>query len=141
MRYFDSGHDRKNGSERETGFEPATLCLGSRCSTPELLPRECCNGYWCGDTLVSILPNDYSKRAWEASTLPLSYTRKGERSHEFVTDPLKKFTTSRSAGTSSRTTILYHIMPRTSLRRKPSRRGSTHAATQTCSLTKSQTRL
>jgi len=25
--------------------------------------------------LVSILPNDYSKLAWEASTLPLSYTR------------------------------------------------------------------
>ena len=24
--------------ERETGFEPATFCLGSRCSTPELLP-------------------------------------------------------------------------------------------------------
>ena len=30
------------GSERETGLEPATLCLGSRCSTAELLPRECC---------------------------------------------------------------------------------------------------
>ncbi len=25
--------------ERETGFEPATTCLGSRCSTTELLPR------------------------------------------------------------------------------------------------------
>ena len=25
--------------ERETGLEPATLCLGSRCSTTELLPR------------------------------------------------------------------------------------------------------
>ena len=25
--------------ERETGFEPATLCLGSRCSTTELLPQ------------------------------------------------------------------------------------------------------
>ena len=24
--------------EREKGFEPSTLCLGSRCSTPELLP-------------------------------------------------------------------------------------------------------
>ena len=24
--------------ERETGIEPATLCLGSRCSTAELLP-------------------------------------------------------------------------------------------------------
>ena len=25
--------------ERETGFEPATLCMASKCSTPELLPR------------------------------------------------------------------------------------------------------
>ena len=25
--------------ERETGFEPATTCLGSRCSTAELLPH------------------------------------------------------------------------------------------------------
>jgi len=25
--------------------------------------------------LVSIPPNDYSRLAWEASTLPLSYTR------------------------------------------------------------------
>ena len=24
--------------ERERGFEPPTLCLGSRCSTPELFP-------------------------------------------------------------------------------------------------------
>ncbi len=24
--------------ERETGLEPATLCLGSRCSTTELVP-------------------------------------------------------------------------------------------------------
>ena len=24
--------------ERETGIEPATLCLGSKCSTTELLP-------------------------------------------------------------------------------------------------------
>ncbi len=28
------------GSEREMGFEPTTLCLGSRCSTPELLPHK-----------------------------------------------------------------------------------------------------
>jgi hypothetical protein len=42
-----SGYDSEKGSERETGLEPATLCLGSRCSTTELLPRECCNGYWC----------------------------------------------------------------------------------------------
>ena len=75
MRYFDSGHDGKNGSERETGLEPATLCLGSRCSTTELLPRACWDGYWCPGALVSILPNDYSGSAWEASTLPLSYTR------------------------------------------------------------------
>ena len=26
--------------ERETGFEPATTCLGSRCSTAELLPHD-----------------------------------------------------------------------------------------------------
>jgi hypothetical protein len=26
-------------TERETGLEPATLCLGSKCSTTELLPR------------------------------------------------------------------------------------------------------
>ncbi len=26
--------------EREMGFEPTTLCLGSRCSTPELLPPD-----------------------------------------------------------------------------------------------------
>ena len=26
------------GLEREKGFEPSTFCLGSRCSTPELLP-------------------------------------------------------------------------------------------------------
>ena len=26
--------------EREKGFEPSTLCLGSRCSTPELLPPQ-----------------------------------------------------------------------------------------------------
>ena len=25
--------------ERETGFEPATLGMGGRCSTPELLPH------------------------------------------------------------------------------------------------------
>ncbi len=25
--------------ERETGFEPATLGMGGRCSTPELLPQ------------------------------------------------------------------------------------------------------
>lgn len=34
-------------SKRETGLEPATFYLGSRRSTTELLPRECCNGYWC----------------------------------------------------------------------------------------------
>jgi hypothetical protein len=28
----------KSYLERETGIEPATLCLGSRCSTAELLP-------------------------------------------------------------------------------------------------------
>ncbi len=28
----------KSCLERETGIEPATLCLGSRCSTAELLP-------------------------------------------------------------------------------------------------------
>ncbi len=27
--------------ERETGFEPATFCLGSRYSTTELLPLGC----------------------------------------------------------------------------------------------------
>ncbi len=27
--------------ERETGFEPATFCLGSRYSTTELLPHGC----------------------------------------------------------------------------------------------------
>ena len=75
MRYFGSAYDREKGSERETRLELATLCLGSRCSTTELLPRECCNGYLGRGTLVSILPNDYSKLAWEASTLPLSYTR------------------------------------------------------------------
>ena len=30
---------RRVGGKREKGFEPSTLCLGSRCSTPELLPR------------------------------------------------------------------------------------------------------
>ncbi len=30
-------------SEREMGIEPTTLCLGSKCSTPELLPPECAN--------------------------------------------------------------------------------------------------
>ena len=69
------GYDSGKGSERETGLEPATLCLGSRCSTTELLPRECWDGYWCSGALVSIQPNDYSGIAWEASTLPLSYTR------------------------------------------------------------------
>ena len=29
---------QKSYLERETGIEPATLCLGSRCSTTELLP-------------------------------------------------------------------------------------------------------
>ena len=46
MGYSGSGHDGENRSERETGLEPATLCLGSRCSTAELLPRECRNDYW-----------------------------------------------------------------------------------------------
>ncbi len=32
------GNARRLALERETGFEPATFCLGSRCSTPELLP-------------------------------------------------------------------------------------------------------
>ena len=27
------------GNERQTGFEPATLGLGSQCSTTELLPH------------------------------------------------------------------------------------------------------
>jgi hypothetical protein len=31
--------NRPGRRERETGFEPATPCLGSRCSTTELLPR------------------------------------------------------------------------------------------------------
>ena len=30
----------KSYLERETGVEPATLCLGSRCSTTELLPQK-----------------------------------------------------------------------------------------------------
>jgi hypothetical protein len=45
-RCLGNGDDSETGSERETGLEPATLCLGSRCSTTELLPRECCYGYW-----------------------------------------------------------------------------------------------
>lgn len=32
--------------ERETGFEPATLCMASKCSTPELLPLG--SDRWCG---------------------------------------------------------------------------------------------
>ncbi len=31
--------------ERETGFEPATFCLGSRYSTTELLPRLWLDGF------------------------------------------------------------------------------------------------
>ena len=31
--YLGSGQGSEKGSERETGLEPATLCLGSRCST------------------------------------------------------------------------------------------------------------
>ena len=31
-------HLYMRGLEREMGIEPTTLCLGSRCSTPELLP-------------------------------------------------------------------------------------------------------
>jgi hypothetical protein len=41
----------------------------------ELLPHGWWDGYWCWGTLVSILSNGYSGIAWEASTLPLSYTR------------------------------------------------------------------
>ena len=40
MGIWPGGYNSGNGSERETGLEPATLCLGSRCSTTELLPRE-----------------------------------------------------------------------------------------------------
>jgi hypothetical protein len=32
------GYEEIRSLERETGLEPATLCLGSRCSTTELLP-------------------------------------------------------------------------------------------------------
>src|SRR2546422_10171367 len=35
---FHDSRSRKSYLERETGIEPATLCLGSRCSTAELLP-------------------------------------------------------------------------------------------------------
>ena len=43
--------------ERETGFEPATFCLGSRCSTPELLPPALWDGRaarWNGAPLMRL---------------------------------------------------------------------------------------
>ena len=42
----------RNELERETGFEPATCCLGSNRSTTELLPQKC---LW-GSTLRNALP-------------------------------------------------------------------------------------
>src|SRR5690349_22878575 len=39
------------GLEREMGFEPTTLCLGSRCSTTELFPL----ALWCRDTASPII--------------------------------------------------------------------------------------
>ena len=40
MRYLGSSYDSKGRVERETRLELATLCLGSRCSTTELLPHK-----------------------------------------------------------------------------------------------------
>ncbi len=37
-RLFSDCRASDGGLEREMGFEPTTLCLGSRCSTTELLP-------------------------------------------------------------------------------------------------------
>ena len=42
MGSWPGGYDSGRISKRETGLEPATLCLGSRCSTTELLPHESC---------------------------------------------------------------------------------------------------
>jgi hypothetical protein len=38
---YQLSYASNNKMEREAGFEPATLGLGSRCSTPELLSPVC----------------------------------------------------------------------------------------------------
>ena len=55
--------------ERETGFEPATFCLGSRCSTPELLPLAVVGGVSAAQVW---LRNAYAIVAYpKANNIPL----------------------------------------------------------------------
>ena len=55
-----------NRLERERGFEPPTLCLGSRCSTPELLPLA--GGRWATFRLSRRLPGPMADR-WASSSI------------------------------------------------------------------------
>jgi hypothetical protein len=49
--------------ERETGFEPATTCLGSRCSTTELLPHTIHIDIQSGTARLNINVNAYRTHA------------------------------------------------------------------------------
>jgi len=62
---------------------------------------------------VSILPNDYSKLAWEASTLPLSYTRT-DAAEIPTTQLLNECSIYRPVGTTFHRIMLFPLLSTTS---------------------------